>query len=328
MRNVEMMSVAIKRKLDTVRLSCIMPAYNEGDSLQHTVTQTLSALQQLGVKHVELVVVNDGSKDNTAMVLNQLCNHHTQLVVVNLSRNFGKEAALTAGLDVAKGDVVCIMDADGQHPVALIKNMLWHWQAGIDVVYAVRTTRHDQSKLQIGFTRLFYRLINWGSRVSIPADAGDFRLMDACVVHAMRRLPERNRFMKGLYAWVGFSSLAMDYEPLPRLNGKSNFGFKGAFRLALTGLVAFSIAPLRLMAYGGLLLSIVAMLYGGWVIFEHFYFGIQTPGYATLMVSALFLSGIQLLGIGILAEYVGHIYEEVKQRPTYLVQSKLGMGIK
>jgi glycosyltransferase involved in cell wall biosynthesis len=181
--------------------------------------------------------------------------------------------------------------------------------------------------MHVTFTKFFYKLINWRSRVKIPANAGDFRLMDRQVVDALASMVERNRFMKGLYAWVGFNCTAIDYEPLPRSDGESNFGFRGAMSLAVTGLLAFSVAPLRLVSYFGLLLSIAALGYGAWVVFDYFWFGADTPGYATIVVGMMFLSGIQLMSIGILAEYVGRIYEEVKQRPTYLLRSRVGKGL-
>ena len=307
-------------------ISCVMPAFNETGNLGQVVPHVLAALAVLS-PHVELIVVNDGSRDTTEQVLNDLCAKHPQLVTLNLSRNFGKEAAITAGLEAAQGDAIFIMDADGQHPVDLLPEMLQKWEQGADVVYAVRKTRHDQSKLHIAFTSVFYKLINWRSRVKIPANAGDFRLMGRNVVQALQLLPERNRFMKGLYAWVGFNSTAIDYEPLPREDGQSNYGFRGALSLAVTGLLAFSVAPLRLVSYFGLFLSIAALGYGAWVVFDYFWFGADTPGYATIVVGMMFLSGIQLLSIGILAEYVGRIYEEVKQRPTYLLRSKTGKGL-
>ena len=307
-------------------ISCVMPAFNETGNLGQVVPHVLAALAVLS-PHVELIVVNDGSRDTTEQVLNDLCAKHPQLVTLNLSRNFGKEAAITAGLEAAQGDAIFIMDADGQHPVDLLPEMLQKWEQGADVVYAVRKTRHDQSKLHIAFTSVFYKLINWRSRVKIPANAGDFRLMGRNVVQALQLLPERTRFMKGLYAWVGFNSTAIDYEPLPREDGQSNYGFRGALSLAVTGLLAFSVAPLRLVSYFGLFLSIAALGYGAWVVFDYFWFGADTPGYATIVVGMMFLSGIQLLSIGILAEYVGRIYEEVKQRPTYLLRSKTGKGL-
>lgn len=310
----------------TPSLSCVMPAFNEARSLDVVVPQVLAALAALSPQ-VELIVVDDGSRDDTAQVAQRLCETHPQVVLLQLSRNFGKEAALTAGIDAARGDLVVMMDADGQHPSSLLAEMLQKWKHGADVVYAVRKTRNDQSRLQAGLTGLFYKLINWGNRIEIPADAGDFRLMDRKVVQALKSLPERNRFMKGLYAWVGFNSTAIDYEPLPRADGQTNFGLGGAFKLALTGMVAFSTAPLRLLTFLGLLLSAGALGYGSWVVGEYFVTGIAVPGYATIVVGMMFFSGIQLLGMGILAEYVGRIYEEVKQRPAYLVSRRTGGGL-
>jgi polyisoprenyl-phosphate glycosyltransferase len=294
--------------------------------LGQVVPHVLEALLALS-SQVELVIVNDGSRDSTELVLNDLCAKHPQLVAVNLSRNFGKEAAITAGLEATQGDVVYIMDADGQHPANLLPEMLQKWQQGSDVVYAVRQNRDDQSWMHVTFTKLFYKLINWRSRVKIPANAGDFRLMDRQVVDALATMPERNRFMKGLYAWVGFNCTAIDYEPLPRADGQSNYGFRGALSLAVTGLLAFSVAPLRIVSYFGLLLALAALGYGAYVVFDYFWFGAETPGFATVVVGMMFLSGIQLMSIGILAEYVGRIYEEVKQRPRYLVRSKVGKGL-
>ena len=310
----------------TPTLSCVMPAYNEGQNLGVLVPQVLSALQAL-CSQLEIVLINDGSRDNTAQVIEALCAAHPQVVGINLSRNFGKEAALMAGVDAARGEVVVLMDSDGQHPVSLVTDMLQRWREGSDVVYAIRRTRDDQSALHAGLTGMFYKLINTGNRVKITPHAGDFRLMDRQVVDALKALPERNRFMKGLYAWVGFASTAIDYEPLPRAAGESSFGLRGSFALALTGVLAFSIAPLRALTLVGLLLSMLSMGYGAWVVAEYFFWGINVPGYATLVVGLMFFSGIQLLSIGILAEYVGRIYEEVKQRPLYLVQQRWGAGL-
>ena len=307
-------------------VSCVMPAYNEAGNLRQVVPQVLTALSALS-PHTELIVVNDGSIDATAHVLNELCAEYPQLIVVNLSRNFGKEPAITAGLETAKGEVVFIMDADGQHPLNLLPEMLQKWKQGADVVYAVRKSRDDQSWLHITFTKLFYKLINWRSRVKIPANAGDFRLMDRKVVNALASMPERNRFMKGLYAWVGFNCTAIDYEPLPRADGQSHYGFRGALSLAMTGLLAFSVAPLRIVSYFGLFLALAAMGYGAYVAFDYFWNGAETPGFATIVVGMMLLSGIQLMSIGILAEYIGRIYEEVKHRPVYLIHSKIGTGL-
>ena len=303
-----------------------MPAFNEAANLALVVPQTLAALRRL-LPQVELIVVDDGSRDDTARVMQALCAAHAGVVSLKLSRNFGKEAALTAGLEAAQGDLVVLMDADGQHPAALLPEMLAKWRQGADVVYAVRKAREDQSALQAGLVGLFYKLINWGSHIEIPANAGDFRLMDRRVVNALKAMPERNRFMKGLYAWVGFNSTAIDYEPLPRADGLTKFGLGGSFSLALTGMVAFSTAPLRLLTWVGLLLAGAALSFGCWVVLEHFIWRVAVPGYATLVVGMMFLSGIQLLSIGILAEYVGRIYDEVKQRPRYIVSQRGGRGL-
>ncbi|MDD2920421.1 glycosyltransferase family 2 protein [Rhodoferax sp.] len=314
------------RQTLTPSISCVIPAYNEARSLGALVPAILTALARLSPQ-VEVIIVDDGSRDDTAAVMHTLCAQFPQLMYLKLSRNFGKEPALTAGIDAAQGDVVILMDGDGQHPVSLLPDMLAKWRAGADVVYAVRQTRSDQSGLQIRLTAWFYKLVNLGNRVQIPANAGDFRLMDRQVVDALRRLTERNRFMKGLYAWVGFNSTAIDYQPLPRADGRSNFGLMGSLSLALTGILAFSIAPLRALTLTGLMLSVVALGYGLWVVGEYFVLGIDVPGYATIVVGMMFFSGIQLLSIGILAEYVGRIYEEVKQRPNYLVSQRLGQGL-
>ena len=307
-------------------ISCIMPAFNEAQNLGTFIPEVLAVLATLS-RQVELIVVDDGSRDDTPQVMQRLCANHPEVVSLKLSRNFGKEPALTAGLDAAHGDVAILMDADGQHPSSLLPEMLQKWMHGADVVYAVRKTRDDQSTLHASLTAVFYKLVNWGSKVKIPPNAGDFRLMDRAVVEALKSLPERNRFMKGLYAWVGFNSTAIDYVPLPRAGGVSNFGLRGSISLALTGIVAFSTKPLRALTWLGLALAAVALGYGAWVVMEFFFLGIVVPGYATIVVGMMFFSGIQLLSIGILAEYVGRIYEEVKQRPAYLISQRHGLGL-
>jgi polyisoprenyl-phosphate glycosyltransferase len=307
-------------------ISCVFPAFNEAGNLRTLVPEVLAILAGLSGQ-VEVIVVDDGSQDDTAQVMKTLCKTHAGVISLTLSRNFGKEAALTAGLDAATGDVVILMDADGQHPPSLLPLMLQIWEQGIDVVYALRKTREDQSSLQVNLTARFYQLINWGSRFAIPADAGDFRLMDRRVVEALKSLPERNRFMKGLYAWVGFSSTAIDYEPLPRAGGTSNFGLRNSLSLALTGVLAFSTKPLRALTWLGLIVSAASLAYGLWIIVKVFVNGIEAPGYASIMVAMMFLSGIQLLSIGVLAEYVGRIYEETKRRPMYLISDRRGAGL-
>ncbi len=307
-------------------VSCVLPAFNEAGNLPNVVPDILNALRGF-FSAVELIIIDDGSRDDTLQVARHLSQIHPEIVVLELSRNFGKECALTAGLQATRGEVVVLMDADGQHPVSLLPEMLAQWQKGMDVVYAVRRSRLDQSPLQRHLTGLFYELVNFGNRVKIPAHAGDFRLMDRAVVNALNALPERNRFMKGLYAWVGFPSIAIDYEPLLRQEGHSNFGLWASIKLALTGFTAFSIAPLRLLTLLGLTMASLSIAYGVWVTIDYFVWGIAVPGYATILVSTLFLSGVQMLGIGVVAEYVGRIYEEVKRRPTFLVRQRDGAGL-
>src|SRR5204862_7014436 len=235
--------------------------------------------------------------------------HGRHVRYVSLSRNFGKEAALTAGLDRAGGDVVLLMDADLQHPPALIPAMLAAWRDGGDMVYTVRKTRDEESVVKKLGTRMFYRILNASSAVEIPANAGDFRLLDRAVVDALKSLPERNRFMKGLYAWVGFRSVAVAYVPNERFAGESSFSMRGLSRLAVTGVTRFTNAPLRLWSALGAIIAIGAILSGVWFLIGHFTFGEDVPGWATLAVSTMFFSGVQLLSIGILGEYVGRIFD-------------------
>jgi glycosyltransferase involved in cell wall biosynthesis len=313
----------VRRRRDAApSISCILPAFNEGENLPALLTQLSDELRRHFV-HWEIVVVNDGSSDDTEIaILPWLRGRNVRYV--SLSRNFGKEAALTAGLDRARGDVVLLMDADLQHPPALIPDMLAAWREGGDMIYTVRKTRDDESLVKKLGTRLFYRIVNAGSAVEIPANAGDFRLLDRAVVDALKSLPERNRFMKGLYAWVGFRSVAVDYVPNERFAGESSFSMRGLSRLAVTGVTAFTNAPLRLWSALGAIIAVGAILGGIWFVIEHYTLGADVPGWATLAVSTMFFSGVQLLSIGILGEYVGRIFDEVKQRPVYLVRHDSG----
>jgi len=305
-------------------ISCVMPAFNEAANLPPVLAEATQQLAAL-TDRWELIVVDDGSHDATpAAMLPWLTRPGVRYV--RLSRNFGKEAALTAGIDRAEGDVVLLMDADGQHPPTLLPRMLEAWQRGADMVCAARTSRADENwRKRIG-TRLFYRLVNANPSVQIPVDAGDFRLMDRRVVDALKSLPERNRFMKGLYAWVGFRTEIIDYLPAERLSGQSSFSMKSLTRLAFTGITAFTNVPLRLWSGVGALIALGAIGFGLWIVIEHFIEGHDVPGWATLVTSLMFFSGVQLLSIGILGEYVGRIFDEVKQRPVYIVGGEAGRG--
>jgi glycosyltransferase involved in cell wall biosynthesis len=266
----------------------------------------------------EVVVVNDGSRDATREAV-LAAPADCGILYLELSRNFGKEAALSAGLEAARGDVVVLLDGDGQHPLEVVGTMLARWREGWDMAYGVRRERDGETwSKRLGANALF-RLLAWGSEVEIPADAGDFRLMDRRVVDALRRLPERTRFMKGLYAWVGFKAVGVPYDVQPRLAGTTHFGGLALVRLALAGLTAFTTLPLRAVAGAGVLVSGGALAYGAWVVFEELYYDIPLPGYPTIVVSIMFFSGVQLLSIGVIGEYLGRVFTEVKGRPTYLV---------
>ena len=307
----------------TPSISCVVPAFNESRSLP-VLLQQLSDMLQARFPHWEIVVVNDGSSDDTELALAPWLAR-SNIRYVALSRNFGKEAALTAGIDRARGEVVLLLDADLQHPPALIDDMLAAWRNGADMVYTVRASRADESWLKKVGSRWFYRVVNAGSRTPIPPDAGDFRLMDRKVVDALKSLPERNRFMKGLYAWVGFPSAVVTYVPNERFAGDSSFSLRSLIRLALTGVTAFTNFPLRLWSAVGAVIAVCSLAGGVWIVIEHYTNNADNvPGWATLAVSAMFFSGVQLLSIGILGEYVGRIFDEVKQRPVYLVRHDSG----
>ena len=270
----------------------------------------------------EIVVVNDGSRDATreeVLRVAEACHVH----YLELSRNFGKEAALSAGLEAARGEVVVILDADGQHPLDLLPRMLERWRDGHDMVYGVRAHRRDEPFPKRLGAALFYRLLSLGAGVEIPPGAGDFRLLDRRVVDALKRLPERTRFMKGLYAWVGFRSSALEFEVRSRAAGRSAYSYGRLLRLALAGLTAFTNLPLRALAFAGAAISALALGYGAWVIFEELVYDIPVPGYPSIMVSIMFFAGVQLLSLGIIGEYLGRVFDEVKDRPTYFVGETL-----
>lgn len=305
-------------------LSVVVPAYNEAGALASTLDMIARHLAAL-VPHYEIVVVDDGSRDATAQIAAD-CAERLPVTLVRFSRNFGKEAAISAGLQHARGDVVVCMDADGQHSADLLGTMLTHWREGWDMVYAVRADRAQQGLFnQIG-SKLFYRMMNMGGRLDIPPNAGDFRLMDRRVVDALLALPERQRFMKGMYAWVGFRSIGIPYTPLPRAAGETTFNRLNLMRLAWTGLTSFSVLPLRMASLIGLLLSSIAFAYGLYIVVEKMLLGVDVPGWPTVVVSIMFFSGVQLLFIGVLGEYLARVYEEVKGRPPYVVAEIVRSG--
>ncbi|MFH0134363.1 glycosyltransferase family 2 protein [Variovorax sp. EL159] len=309
----------------TRSISCVIPCYNEAANLRHLLPLLEDILWATRLRW-EIIVVDDGSTDDTAAVAQAWCEL-SGFRCISLSRNFGKEAALTAGLAAAKGDAVVLLDGDLQHSPELIHAMIAQWMAGAEVVYAVRQERSDESRFkQIG-SKLFYKFVNSSDRFEVPKDAGDFRLMDRKVVDALMSLPERSRFMKGLYAWVGFRAVALPYTPAPRAEGTTTFNARRLLNLAIDGLTAFTTWPLRLVSVAGLMLAVPAFAYGAYVAVDHLLFGNSVSGWTTIVVSLMFFIGIQMISTGIVGEYIARIYEEVKGRPLYVVRDEHGSGI-
>jgi glycosyltransferase involved in cell wall biosynthesis len=303
-------------------ISFIIPIYNEAEQIAHFIATLASEI----IKHTplyEIIIVDDGSADHSLEIVSQLIGKYP-LKALSFSRNFGKEIALTAGLEHAEGDIAILMDADFQHPFGTIKIFLDKWQEGYDMVYGVRTSRENESWLKKKFTRFFYGLSSHLSEVSIPVDAGDFRLVNRKIIDALKKMPEHNRFMKGLYAWVGFKSIGVPFVVQDRVAGKSHWTFARLLGLGLNGLFSFSNLPLRVWSLIGLIISGISFIYALWIVFTVLYFGIDLPGFATLTVAIMFFGGIQLLSIGILGEYIGRIFTEVKRRPNYLISKKMG----
>jgi glycosyltransferase involved in cell wall biosynthesis len=302
-------------------LSCIVPVFNEGPLIAAFLESLYTTIGTL-TSEVEIIVVNDGSTDNSADEIVRM-SRRLPVHYIELSRNFGKELAIQAGLDAAHTDCVVILDADFQHPIETIPVMVDRWRSGADMVYTTKANRDAESWFGKLGSILFYRLLMTKSGVSIPRDAGDFRLLDRKVVEALRAMPERNRFMKGMYAWVGFKSEALEINIAPRPAGKSKFGKLKLVRLALTGITAFSNIPLRLVTGVGIGISILSVLMGMWIVLEKLFLHQSIPGFATLAAAIFFLSGIQLVALGVVGEYVGRIFDEVKQRPRYLISQRI-----
>lgn len=301
-----------------LQLSCVVPAYNEQDNLRDFINALIPAVQAL-TSDFEIIIVNDGSRDATHDVAMQLVTQGLPVRYLALSRNFGKEAALSAGIDHARGNAVLLIDADFQHPLEMLPEMHALWQGGYEMIYGVIADRGAESGAKRLGTNLFYTLMNSGNGVKVPPNAGDFRWMDRKVVDALRALPERNRFMKGLYAWVGFKTAALPFVPKDRAAGQSSFNLKRLGALALLGLTSFTTLPLGVWSVIGGAVALLALAYGLWITLDTLLFGADLAGWPTLAAGIMLFSGVQLMSIGILGEYIGRIYDEVKQRPTYLI---------
>ncbi len=303
-------------------VSCVIPCLNECENLRVLLPMLRNRLAALCTSW-EIIVADDGSTDGTDALMAEW-TEHDGFRHVELSRNFGKEAALSAGLEAAGGDVVICLDADLQHPPALIEQMLARWAAGAEMVYAVRQDRADESWLKRSGARWFYRLLSSARGVQVPAHAGDFRLMDRGVVDALIALPERTRFMKGLYAWVGFKGEALPYTPDERMHGASRYGGLRLFRLALDGLTAFTTWPLRLVSVVGVAFAVLALAYAAFLVGDYLMSGNAVSGWTTIVTAVLFFAGVNLISLGVVGEYVARIFDEVKGRPLFVVRRSRG----
>lgn len=307
-------------------ISVLCPCFNEEKSLP-LFWERITAVMGTG-DDCEFVFVNDGSTDGTLSVMLELASLHGGVRIINLSRNFGKEAALSAAIDYASGDAVIPIDADLQDPPELIPDMIAKWKEGYDVVLARRTDRKSDSFLKRWTAGCFYRLHNRISHPPIPENVGDFRLMSRRVVDVLKLLPERQRFMKGLFAWVGFKTAVIGYARAERSAGKSSFNFFRLWKLAVEGITSFSALPLIIWSYLGGIISLAAFLYAAYVALRTIMYGVTVPGYASTLCLMLFLGGLQLLGIGIIGEYLSRTYMEAKGRPLYVVADIFGSDAK
>jgi glycosyltransferase involved in cell wall biosynthesis len=305
-------------------LSIILPCHNEVDNLDVLFSRLESTFEKMAVGY-EIIAIDDGSRDATYA---HLVDHHQRnphIKIVRLARNFGKENAVTCGLSMASGKAVVIMDSDLQHPPETLPALYAKWKEGAQMVYALRRNRDTDGAARRLFSRIYYWLFDRIGDVKLPEGAGDFRLLDRKVVDAVNALPERSRFMKGLMSWVGFSSAQIEFDVAPRHKGASSWSPLGLVHFALDGLVSFSTAPLRVWTYIGMGVSVVAVVYLIIIIAKTIFFGVDVHGYPSLMVTMLFLGGIQIVGLGVLAEYISRIFIEVKQRPHYFVAEQRGL---
>jgi polyisoprenyl-phosphate glycosyltransferase len=310
---------------DNLELSLIAPCYNEEQTIGAFFRAVTAELDGLGVSW-EIICVNDGSRDRTLQCLVAEAQRDSRVRVVDFARNFGKEAALSAGLELARGRAVVPIDVDLQDPPEMIGAMLAKWREGYDVIYATRAARNSDGLIKKMSAACFYRLYNLLTDATIPSNAGDFRLMDRRVVDVVNSLQERNRFMKGLLSWPGFRQAEVTYRRPSRSSGESKFNYWRLWNFALDGITSFSTVPLRIWTYVGGIVSLFAFLYAGFLVLRTLALGIDVPGYASLMVVILFLGGVQLISLGVIGEYLGRTYEEVKRRPLYVVRRTYNCG--
>ena len=309
-----------KKNIDRQLLSIVAPAYNEADVLDEFYNRVIQSLENIEID-LELIYVNDGSHDETSKIMHIQSEKDNRITTIDLSRNFGKEIALTAGLDYVSGDAVVIIDVDLQDPPELIPEFIQHWQDGYDIISAKRIKRHGESLFKKLSSFIFYRFLSHLSDIQIPEDTGDFRLMSRPAVNALLKLRERHRYMKGLYAWIGFSHKHIDFERPSRSQGNSKWGFWKLLNLAIDGFTSFSVVPLKLASILGVLTAFISLAFGVFIFTKKLLFGDPVAGYTSLAVIITFLGSIQLLALGIIGEYLGRIFNETKNRPLYLIKN-------
>ena len=299
-------------------ISVILPIYNEELGLSSFVVLLQEHLEKYGQDY-EVIFINDGSTDNSLSLIRQLCLTDTSFNYINLSRNFGHQIAVSAGIDYAKGDQVILIDSDGQDPPELISEMLDKMNGGFDVVYAQRIKRKDESFLKKATAKFFYKLLNRITSIEIPVDTGDFRVMNRKVVNALKQMPEKQRYLRGQIAWLGFNQTSVQYERRGRVAGETGYTYRKMIRLALDAITSFSNWPLRLATISGFVCAFLGFILIIWTLYARFILKVYEPGWPSLMITIVFLGGIQLLGIGMIGEYVSRINDNVKNRPLYLI---------
>lgn len=323
--NFLLVRFVLKSKKNMSKVSVLIPAYNEELSLPELYSKLKEMMDSYAEYEWEILFVNDGSHDKTLEVIKFLRSQDERINFVDLSRNFGKEVAMLAGFDYATGDCLVIMDADLQHPPHLIPEMLKYWEEGYDDVYAKRITRGKESLMRKYLSLLFYKLLQKTTRVEILPNVGDFRLLDRCCINALKQLRESQRYTKGMYCWIGFRKKEIKFEQEDRVAGTSSFNFFSLLGLAVEGVTSFTVAPLRISTFAGIIVSLVAFIYMCFIMFKTLIWGEVVQGFPTLMVVILFLGGIQLLSLGVIGEYIGRIFNETKNRPTYIAREYNGV---
>lgn len=318
------MDLFVVSSKNTALISIVVPAYNEAEVLGEFYRR-LSAIIDRLTDRCEIIFINDGSTDETLGVLKSLRESDRRIAIIDLSRNYGKEIALSAGLDFARGDAAIPIDADLQDPPELIPELIAKWREGFNVVYARRLSREGESVTKKVTAFAFYRVIQkFGGKVRIPADTGDFRLLDRKALNALKRMREHHRFMKGLFAVIGFRQTAVDYRRDPRFAGNTKWNYWKLWNLSLEGITSFTTAPLRFSTYLGIGTAFLAFIYGAYIFLKALFFGDPVPGFPSIMVAIAFIGGIQLMVLGVIGEYLGRIFNESKRRPLYFVQEAVG----